>query len=109
MLIFLTIIGVWFPDKVRPAKPGRASWWFARTVPAGGRDAPGPWHMLAGHTAACRYRLGGGGVAVMVAWFVRASVILRYGSQNPMSFNTALAFVVTGLALVALARRRPRA
>jgi PAS domain S-box-containing protein len=49
------------------------------------------------------------GLAVMVAWFVRASVILRYGSQNPMSFNTALAFVVTGLALVALARRRPRA
>ena len=49
------------------------------------------------------------GLTVMVAWFVRATVILRFGSQNPMSFNTALAFVVTGVALVALARRRPRA
>jgi len=48
------------------------------------------------------------GLTVMAAWFVRATVILRFGSQNPMSFNTALAFVVTGVALVALARRRPR-
>ena len=49
------------------------------------------------------------GLAVMVAWFVRATPVLRFGSQNPMSFNTALAFVVTGVALVALARRHPRA
>jgi PAS domain S-box-containing protein len=49
------------------------------------------------------------GLTVMVAWFVRATAILRFGSENPMSFNTALAFVVTGVALVALARRRPRA
>lgn len=49
------------------------------------------------------------GLAVMVAWFVRATPVLRFGSQNPMSFNTALAFAVTGAALVALARRQPRA
>ena len=49
------------------------------------------------------------GLAVMVAWVVRATAVLRFGSQNPMSFNTALAFTVTGVALVALARRRPRA
>jgi PAS domain S-box-containing protein len=51
----------------------------------------------------------GVGLTMMVAWFVRASVILTFGSKNPMSFNTALAFVVTGIALVALARKRPRA
>jgi PAS domain S-box-containing protein len=49
------------------------------------------------------------GLTVMAAWFVRATAILLFGSKNPMSFNTALAFVVTGVALVALARRRPRA
>ena len=49
------------------------------------------------------------GLTVMVAWFVRATAILRFGSENPMSFNTALAFVVTGVALVALASGRPRA
>jgi PAS domain S-box-containing protein len=50
----------------------------------------------------------GVGLLVIVAWFARATVILTFGSQNPMSFNTALAFVVTGIALVALTRRRPR-
>jgi PAS domain S-box-containing protein len=49
------------------------------------------------------------GLTVMAAWFVRATTILLFGSKNPMPFNTALAFVVTGVALVALARRRPRA
>ena len=49
------------------------------------------------------------GVTVIVAWLVRATAVLRFGSQNPMSFNTALAFTVTGVALLALARRRPRA
>ena len=49
------------------------------------------------------------GLVVMVAWFVRATVILTFGSKHPMSFNTSLVFVVTGVALVALARRRPRA
>jgi len=49
------------------------------------------------------------GLVVMVAWFVRATVILRFGSNTPMSFNTALAFAVTGVALVALTRKRPRA
>lgn len=44
------------------------------------------------------------GVTVMVAWFARATAILRFGSQTPMAFNTALAVAVTGAALVALAR-----
>jgi PAS domain S-box-containing protein len=51
----------------------------------------------------------GVGLVVIVAWFVRATVILTFGSSNPMSFNTALAFVVTGVALDAVARKRPRA
>lgn len=51
----------------------------------------------------------GVGVAVMVSWFARATAVLRFGSQTPMSFNTALALAVTGIALVALVRRWPRA
>ena len=49
------------------------------------------------------------GLTVMAAWFARATAILRLGSQNPMTFNTALGVTVTGAALVAVARRRPRA
>jgi PAS domain S-box-containing protein len=49
------------------------------------------------------------GLAVIVAWLVRVTAVLRFGSQNPMVFNTALAFVLTGVALIALARRHPRA
>jgi PAS domain S-box-containing protein len=49
------------------------------------------------------------GLTVVVAWLVRATPVLQFGSQNPMSFNTALAFTVTGVALVALVRGRPRA
>jgi PAS domain S-box-containing protein len=49
------------------------------------------------------------GLTVIAAWYARAAAILSFGSQNPMSFNTALGFVVTGVALVALARTRPRA
>ena len=48
------------------------------------------------------------GLTVMAAWFARATAILRLGSQNPMTFNTALGVTVTGAALVALARQRPR-
>ncbi len=48
------------------------------------------------------------GLAVIVAWLVRATAVLQFGSLNPMSFNTALAFVVTGVALIALASRQPR-
>jgi hypothetical protein len=47
------------------------------------------------------------GVIVMVAWLARASAVLRFGSQNPMTFNTALVLAVTGAALVVLAARRP--
>jgi PAS domain S-box-containing protein len=49
------------------------------------------------------------GLAVIVAWLVRATPVLRFGSQNPMSFDAALAFVVSGVALAALARGHPRA
>ena len=49
------------------------------------------------------------GVTVMVAWLTRATAVLRFGSQNPMTFNTALALAVTGAALVVLAAGRPRA
>jgi PAS domain S-box-containing protein len=48
------------------------------------------------------------GLGVMAAWLVRATAVLQFGSLNPMSFNTALAFAVTGVALIALARRQPR-
>jgi hypothetical protein len=45
------------------------------------------------------------GVTVLVAWLVRATAVLRFGSHDPMTFNTALALTVTG---VALAGKRPR-
>ena len=48
------------------------------------------------------------GVMVMVAWLARATAVLRFGSQNPMAFNTALALTVTGAALAALAAGWPR-
>ena len=63
--------------------------------------------------AAAAITLAGGllcaaiGVTVMVAWLARATAVLRFGSQNPMTFNTALALAVTGAALVVLAARRP--
>jgi hypothetical protein len=47
------------------------------------------------------------GVTVLVAWFVRATAILRFGSHTPMSVNAALAAVVTGVALVAITWRFP--
>jgi signal transduction histidine kinase len=46
------------------------------------------------------------GAAMMVAWLVRATAVLRFGGHDPMTFNTALALTVTG---GALAGRRPRA
>jgi PAS domain S-box-containing protein len=49
------------------------------------------------------------GVAVMAAWFARATTVVTFGSQVAMAFNTALALAVTGAALVALARGRPLA
>jgi len=49
------------------------------------------------------------GVAVMAAWYARATTVVTFGSQSAMAFNTALAFAVTGAALVARARGRPRA
>jgi len=51
----------------------------------------------------------GVGLSVVVAWLARATPVLQFGSKNPMSFNTAVAFAVTGVALVALARGRLRA
>jgi signal transduction histidine kinase len=49
----------------------------------------------------------GVGLTMMAAWFARATAVLRFGSPTPMSFNTALAFAMTGVSFVALARRRP--
>jgi len=49
------------------------------------------------------------GVAVMAAWYARATTVVTFGSQSAMPFDTALAFAVTGAALVARARGRPRA
>jgi PAS domain S-box-containing protein len=49
------------------------------------------------------------GVTVLVAWFTRATVILRFGSSTPMSVNAALFAALTGAALVAVSRGRPRA
>jgi PAS domain S-box-containing protein len=44
------------------------------------------------------------GVTTMVAWLLRVTPILRFGSQNPISFNTTLAFTITGIALAVFAR-----
>jgi signal transduction histidine kinase len=95
-------------DKVQPA-------------PAGGPAAPlAPPDGLAGTSSRTEPVLdtiimAGGllsaavGLTVMAAWFVRATAVLRFGSSTPMSFNSALAFAMTGVAFVALARRRPGA
>jgi PAS domain S-box-containing protein len=45
----------------------------------------------------------------MAAWYARATTVVTFGSQSAMAFNTALAFAVTGTALVAQARGWPRA
>ena len=50
-----------------------------------------------------------GGLTVVAAWFARATAILRIGGQNSMTFNIACCLAVTGIALIALARGRPRA
>jgi PAS domain S-box-containing protein len=49
--------------------------------------------------------LGVGGT-MAVAWSVRDTAVLRFGSYAPMLFNTALALAVTGAALAVLALRR---
>jgi PAS domain S-box-containing protein len=80
-------------------------------VPADGRaDAwsrSGP--VLDAVTGAAGLLCAAIGVTVLVAWFVRVTAILRFGSPTPMWPNTALAAVVTGAALVAVVRGRPRA
>jgi PAS domain S-box-containing protein len=48
----------------------------------------------------------GVGVTIAVAWSARETAVLRFGSYAPMLFNTALALMVTGAALVVLASRR---
>ena len=50
-----------------------------------------------------------GGLTVMAAWLVRAAAILRLGSHNPMTFNSASGVAVTGIAMIALVGGRPRA
>ena len=49
-----------------------------------------------------------GGLTVVAA-VPRATAILRIGGQNSMTFNIACCLAVTGIALIALARGRPRA
>src|ERR1700683_3504092 len=96
-------------DEVRPAPAD------APAVPhAAAPDGPAGTPSRSGRVPDAITRAGGlvcaaVGLTVIAAWYVRATGILRFGSQNPMSFNTALALVVTGVALVALARTRPRA
>jgi PAS domain S-box-containing protein len=46
------------------------------------------------------------GATVAVAWLVRATAILRFASPTPVSFNTALASAVTGVAMALFAARR---
>jgi hypothetical protein len=94
-------------DEVRPAPadapaaPPPAAPDGPAGIPSRGERVPDAITMAGGLLCAAV------GLTVMAAWFARATAVLRFGSQNPMSFNTALAFVVTGVALVALARRRP--
>jgi PAS domain S-box-containing protein len=59
-------------------------------------------------TLACGLLCAAIGATVMVAWLARATAVLRFGSQSPMVFNTALALAVTGAALVALVAGWPR-
>ena len=46
------------------------------------------------------------GGTIVAAWFIRATAVLRFGSQNPMAFNTAIAMMVTGGALIIVVGRR---
>ncbi len=48
-----------------------------------------------------------GGLTVMAAWFARAATAFRFDGPRPIVFNGALAVAVTGIALIALARRWP--
>jgi PAS domain S-box-containing protein len=66
-------------------RPSRAGWVLAAITTAGG--------------LLCAF-----GLTIMVAWPVHATAVLLVGSQNPVTFNTALALALTGGALVA---RRP--
>jgi len=56
--------------------------------------------------------LGGGvlitalGLLVMASWFARVTGVLRFGGEHPVKFTAALAFTVTGAALVAFTQGR---
>jgi PAS domain S-box-containing protein len=96
-------------DEVRPA-PGDAPAAPPPAAPDGPAGAPSRRERVPDTVIMMGGLLCAGiGLAVMVAWFVRGTAFLRFGSQNPIPFNTALALAVTGVALVALARRRPGA
>ena len=90
------------PEDARAAPPSGA--------PDGPADTPSrAERVLDVITMAGGLLCAAGGLTVMAAWFARATAVLLLGSQSPMTFNTALALAVTGVALVALASRRPRA
>ena len=87
------------PPPVPPAVPGGTQ-----------ADAPSRSGLvLDAITAAAGLLCAAIGVTVLVAWLVRATVILRFGSPTPMSVNSALFVALTGAALVAVIRGHPRA
>jgi signal transduction histidine kinase len=93
-------------DETRPA-PQDARTALPSAVPDGPADpAPRTARLLDAITTTGGLLCVVIGMTVMVAWLVRATAVLRFGSHDPMAFNTALALTVTG---VALASRRPTA
>jgi PAS domain S-box-containing protein len=89
------------PAPVDPNPPLAAAYGPAGTLSRGER-VPGAISTAGGVLCAAV------GVAVMAAWGARATTVVTFGSKSAMPFNTALAFAVTGAALVMLARGQPR-
>jgi PAS domain S-box-containing protein len=90
------------PAPVEASPPLAAADGPAGTLSRGGR-------VLGAITTAGGLLCAAVGVAVMAAWYARATTVVTFGSQSAMAFDTALAFAVTGAALVARAWGRPRA
>jgi PAS domain S-box-containing protein len=96
-------------DEVRPAPAP-----VAASPPLAGADGPAGALSRGGRVPGAITTAGGllcaaVGLGVMAAWYTRATTVVTFGSQSAMAFDTALAFAVTGAALVAWARGRPRA
>ena len=82
------------PAPVEASPPLAAADGPAGTLSRGGR-------VLGAITTAGGLLCAAVGVAVMAAWYARATTVVTFGSQSAMAFDTALAFAVTGAALVA--------